>query len=437
MRPLPTPWNLYNLVSSPYSQGTLERGESSVRPLSLFVGRTTEVARLRDKILGAGNGSSRQAIAGMPGVGKTTLVQEVKAAALQDGYLATDELIPILPDDRAENVFARVLGALYDTILINRPQSHDSAAMQNAQLVVRATKLGTGGASVSVFGVGGGVTKGATVITPKDILIDGPRLMRDLMALVRGSDARGVLLHLNNLENLSEAEAKRAADVFRSLRDPMLMHDGLHYLVVGTTDAVNTVVNQHTQVRSVFDTLMLEPMAIEDVHRMLLERYRYLQYESTRPVAQPVADEAVADLYALYRGDLRGLLKALDDGVGQLIGLTGFENTDPLHARAGHAPSARPLTLLELRPVLQHRYTVQLRSLAEHVRVGQLTKWGETAPMSAQTQKSLGRLWGVSQGAVSTALAYLIAQGYVVPLPKAGANPNEYVLSGVSRLMFG
>ena len=434
---LPTSWNLYNLLNSPFFQGTLEHGESSIRPLSLFVGRVSELKYLRERIHGAGQGSSRQAIAGVSGVGKTTLVQELKATVLEDGYLATDELVPILPADTADSLFGRVLGALYDTILVNRPQSHGNPAMQAAQLLVRTAKLGTGGANISIMGFGVGGTRGATVVAPRDILIDGPRVMRDLMALVRGSDARGVLLHLNNLENLSESDTKNAGEILRSLRDLMLLHDGLHYVMVGTTDAVNIVVNQQTQVRTIFDTLMLDPLGIAEVHHMLAERYNYLRSDATRGVVAPVADAAVAELYALYRGDLRGMLKALDDGVGQLIGLAGIEDADRSSGQADQLPTVRPLTLDELRPVLQRRYAAHLESLSERVRVEQLTAWGKSAPRESKTQKNLAQLWEVTQGTVSNALSYLIAQGYVAQQPKTVANPTEYVLSGVSRLIFG
>jgi hypothetical protein len=83
--PLPNAWNLYNLASSPFFQGTLERREPSQRPFSLFGGREEELQRLRARVHGAGRGSSRQAVAGMSGVGKTTLVQEFKTGARPTG----------------------------------------------------------------------------------------------------------------------------------------------------------------------------------------------------------------------------------------------------------------------------------------------------------------------------------------------------------------
>ena len=41
----------------------------------------------------------------MSGVGKTTLVQMLKAAALEDGYLTTDALVPFLTGDTRVALF--------------------------------------------------------------------------------------------------------------------------------------------------------------------------------------------------------------------------------------------------------------------------------------------------------------------------------------------
>jgi AAA ATPase domain len=421
LRPLPSPWNVYNLVGSPFFQETLESGDRTPRPLSLFVGRRSELKRLVGGIHGAGANSSRQAVAGAPGVGKTTLVKELKAVVLEEGYLTADEFVPILAGDTAESLFGRVLGALYDTIIANRPQSGAAPAMQAAQVLVRVARLGTGGLNLSAFGFGAGASKGTTVVTPKDILIDGPRVMRDLMDLVQGADARGVLLHLDNLENLSESDAARAAEILRDLRDLMLLHSGLHYVIVGTVDAVSVAVNAHQQIRNIVGTLVLEPLGIADVHRMLEARYAHLRADPTKPVSRPVAATAVELLHEFFRGDLRGLLKALDDGITPLIGLAGTD----------HA-----MSIADLRPVLQRRYAAELGALTEQARVQQLTRWGTETPGTAQTQKSLAALWKVSQPAVSAALVYLVRQGYVQVLPRAGSEATRYVLSGVSRLIF-
>lgn len=423
-RPLPTPWNVYNLVRSPFFQQPLESGEQTPRPLSLFVGRENELKRLRGAVHGAGENATVQAIAGAPGVGKTTLVKELKALALEDGYLTTDSYVAILPNDTPEGLFGRVLGGLYDTVLANRPQSGGNSAMADAKLLVRATRLTSGGLTVPIPGVGGvGGTRGISAVIPDDIMIDGPRIMRDVMRMVQGSDARGVLLHLNNLENLSESDATRAAEVLRALRDVMLLHNGLHYVIAGTTDAVSLAINTHAQVRSIVSTLVLIPLTIEEVYLLLRARYDHLRVDPKRPAVPPVDEGAVAMLHEFFRGDLRALLKALEDGVSPLIGLEDA--------------TARPLAIDELRPVLQQRYAAELAGLPEQTRVAQLSSWGTTAPASTQTQKSLGELWTLSQGPVSTALGYLVRHGYVIALPRTGASPIQYVLSGVSRLIFG
>lgn len=432
LQPLPTLWNLYNLTGSPFFQGTLETHARSSRPLSLFVGREQELATLKSTVFGAAEQGSRQAVAGMPGVGKTTLVQELKAVLLDNDYFTTDDLVAIQPHDTTESLFGRVLGAVYDTILANRPHTADHPAMRDAQVLVRATRLSGGGGNLSAFGFGGGATKTHTIISPKDLMIDGPRVLRDLMHLVREADARGVILHVNNLETLSEADASRAAEIVRGLRDPMLMHDGLHYVVVGTVEAINTVVNTYQQVRNIFSTVPVAPFELRDVNRMLVERYKHLRLDESRPFIAPADHEAVAVLYALFRGDLRGLLKALEDGITPLLGIAGTAaSVDPA------APLIRPLSLDEIRPALGDRYRRELDSYAEQTRIDQLRKWGEFGPESIQTQKTLGDLWSVSQGTVSSALKFLIQQGYVVALPRSGGEPIQYVLSGTSRLIFG
>lgn len=419
---LPNLWHIYNLRESPYFQETLG-GDPDRYPLRLFVGRSLEVKQLLATI--GSSASSRQAVGGAPGVGKTTLVQSVKADALAAGYWTTDRLVPFYPADTTEDVLGRMLGGLYDAILTARPMTADNSAMQAAQQLVRASRFASGGLNVSAFGVGAGVSRGQTVHTPAGaMLLDGPRVMRDLLSLVRGAGAKGVVLHLNNLENVSDRDALHAADILRSIRDTVLLQDGLHIVLAGTTEAVLTVTGAHAQIRSVFATpLTLDALPVSELQKLLSARYKHLALASSRtPVAPvaPVAPAAVAALYPLFRGDLRSLFKALEEGAMLLIGVG---------AKPG---SAIPLS--ELLPALKQRYSVLLNNLDAR-RQAQLTRWAKH-PASEQTQKSLMTLWQVTQPAVSTALVALERDGFVVSMPKRGS-ATQYALSGASRLIFG
>jgi hypothetical protein len=67
----------------------------------------------------------------------------------------------------------------------------------------------------------------------------------------------------------------------------------------------------------------------------------------------------------------------------------------------------------------------------------QLRAWALKDPAAVHTQKSLVKLWKVSQPAVSGAVTALEQDGFVVALARRGVDPTRYALSGVSRLVFG
>jgi hypothetical protein len=423
---LPTSWDLYNLSASPYFHTPLEATESSPHPLSLFVGREPELATLLDNIASAGRASSRQAIAGVPGVGKTTLVKELKARLHQAGYLTTDTVVPVLADDDLPLLFGRILSALYDTIVANRPYASGNRALEAAETLVRSARIPTGGGGFSVLGIGASATKGTTVLGPKDVRLEGPKVAYDLAQFVLGTDARGVVLHLNNLENLTEKDAVHAADLLRDLRDMLLTHHGLHFIVTGTPDAVTTAIDTHPQVRSHFEVLQLEPLTVTEVHELLRRRYEHLRLEPKRAPVPPVENAVVAHLHGLYRGDLRGLLQALETGVKPLLTLNAADGTP------------RPATVEAVRATLQERYAREISRKLDPVRAKQLTKWGETDPAASMTQAKLQTLWGLkSQGSTSTAINALVAAGYALALPREGKKAVQYVLTGVSRLIYG
>lgn len=421
---LPNLWALYSLRSSPYFQATL-RSDTEATPLSLFVGRQMERQLLLTTI--GSSRSSRQALAGRPGIGKTTLVQAVKADAREAGYWTSAEIISLGSEGSSEDLLGRLLNGAYDAVLSSFP-SAAGPAVEAAQQLVRSFRLRGGGFSASAFGFGGGGTQTESVSTPPSALVlDGPRVLRDLLAYALEQGALGLLLHLNNLENLTDADADRAADLLRSIRDQALLLDGLHLIVVGTTDAVRTEVQTYPQIRSVFsDPQVLQPLALEDVQQLLANRYAALQLDPGQSWRAPVGAAVVERMYRLFRGDLRGMLKALEDGMTALLGLTVASASD------GAAPVEMDDLLLVLRQRNQRELEEQLGPTAWE----RLLVWGSRDPEGIETQAELKTRWRVSQSAVSQTLQQLIAVGAVEPLPRKGRESIQYMLTGTARLAF-
>ena len=417
---LPNLWGLYNLRSSPFFQATL-RADSDATPLHLFVGRQLERQLLLTTI--GSSASSRQAVAGRPGIGKTTLVQTVKGDAQAEGYWSSDEIIPISAEGASEQLLGQLLSGVYDAVLANCT-SAAGPEVAAAQQLVRSIRLRGAGFSFSGFGLGVGGSHSESVAMPAGaLLLDGPRVLRDLLRCAIGQGARGIVLHLNNLENLTEADASRAADLLRGIRDQALLHDGLHLIVVGTADAVRTVVQSHTQIRSVFcNPLVLEPLALSDVEQLLDNRYAALQLDPAKPWRSPVDRSVVQSLYGLFRGDLRGLLKALEDGITALLGLTTT------------GAEVAPVGLDDLLLTLKQRNQAELQAQLGNTAWERLLIWAAVDGTSIQTQAQLVELWVVKQPSVSQTLQQLIEAGAVEALPRRGREPIHYLITGTARL---
>jgi hypothetical protein len=139
-----------------------------------------------------------------------------------------------------------------------------------------------------------------------------------------------------------------------------------------------------------------------------------------------VDDAVVERLYQLFRGDLRGMLKALEDGMTALLGLTSAATSD------GAAPVGMDDLLLVLRQRNQQELNDQLGPTAWE----RLRAWGNRDPEAIEIQTGLKTLWGVSQSAVSQTLQQLTTAAAVEALPRKGRDPIQYMLTGTARLAF-
>ena len=300
--------------------------------------------------------------------------------------------------------------------------------VEAAQQLVTSFRLHGGGLTAGAFGFSGGGSRSEGVSQPPSaLLLDGPRVLHNLLGYALAQGARGVLLHLNNLENISTEHAQKAADKLRAVRDQALVLEGLHLIVVGTTDAVDTAVLRHPQVRSVFsEPLVLDPLSLPEVEDLLRKRYRALQLDSSCPQPAPVDSSAIQELYALFRGDLRAMLRALEDGLVELL-ITDQQQT---HAPGGLAPISRDA----LFTVLHRFHQVELKRQLGSTTWKRLEAWAAKDAAAPQSQKQLQKIWKLSQPAVSQILQDPGIAVAVEALPRHGNDPIQYLFTGAARL---
>lgn len=416
-------WHLYNLKESPFFQQDLQVSGEAHYPIGLFVGREDEAKRLLNVIGGAP--SSRQTVQGLPGFGKTTLVQYVKARAAEAGYISYPDPVSAAGADSADSLLIRILSHVHDAIASHLGEKAQAeTAVDTARRLILDTRVRDVKVSASLGGFGGSreVTKRTEPAAFHAGLLTIPPLLRDLSTVVRRHGFAGIVVHLNNLENLmDDAERSRAGLVLRDLRDVFLF-EGYHFLLVGTPEPVRAIISPHAQLRSVFGiSRALDPLSPDEFQRLLARRYTHLRLLAADEVRPPVAHDVAGEIYRLYRGDVRGTLRALDAAAHELVGYT-----DP-----PGSPIQRTQLMDVLVPMLRAEAEVSLSETLLDYLYG-LRELGDVL----FTQKDLMTLWDLAQPTVSINLKELQRLGYVEEYGREG-RLVRYGLTGSARLVLG
>jgi DNA-binding transcriptional ArsR family regulator len=422
MTPLHNHWHAYNLSESPFFQRDLQPSGARY-PIDLFVGREAEAERLL-AVIGGGS-STRQTIEGLPGFGKTTLAQYVKSRAAAAGYASYPDPVSAAGIDTTDTLLVRLLSYVHDAITTHLGSAvlNDPAVEAARRLVldtrVRDIKLA---AQVAGFGFDREVATRTEPATFHSGLLAIPPLLRELPRVAARHGVPGIVVHINNLENLvTDADRNRAGNALLDLRDLYLV-DGLHFLLVGTSDAVRALIAPHAQLRSVFGIgRPLAPLPRDGFLSLLARRYTHLRIDPSREVRAPVDHEAAAEVYRVYRGDLRGTLRALDEAARELIGYTS-EPGEPI---------GRGELFSVLVPMLQAEADSTLSdSLQDRFYALRIVGDREF------TQRELVDQWSVAQPTVSEYVRELQRLGYVDETRRQGRQ-IWYALTGPARLVLG
>lgn len=432
------PIALFNLRESPYFQDSLQA--SGRYPLSLFVAREDATAALLRRIE-MSPGGTRQTIRGPAGVGKSTLAQYVKAqAAKRFGLLTVSAPASLGSAVTTDQICAQILRRVLDALLLGAKARgtdvSDALAVKQASQLARIYQTTTGrSGGAGVFGVNASAGSSDTLVTPSaatpSVVIQD--LLPPLMDIARNElGAMGILLHLNNLDNIPIEQADRAAVILRDIRDTALMIDGYHWLVVGTDNAVRTIVDGVTQVRSVFHKPPpLAPLTDAELTALLDKRYSELRVDSTQPIRRPVEPEAAMKLYRLYGGDLRATFEALEAAISELLGTS---------ANGVNAP----LALGDIASFLTSWTRDTAKSQLDENGLDDLTSLG-LAYGDAPFTRSMAQadiLHTKNNATGTTFINRLLRFGYVREYPEVlqgarGRPATQYVITGATKLVAG
>jgi hypothetical protein len=326
-----------------------------------------------------------------------------------------------------------ILTSIHDALVARDETLSHLASMRRVRQLLdlerfRTFNLTLGFAHLASAGAGTGQLRhtgpGALTVQPHRLL----RELRDVAA--DRLQTPGVLIHLDNLENASDADQAKAAQIVRDLRDTGLMYDGFHFLLVGTDDAVRTVVAAQEQLRSVFHNPgSLAPLTEAELDELLAARYDHLRLAPDRPWLPPVEPGAVHALYRLFRGNLRGTLHALNEAAKVLVG-HGSNPTDPM-------------TEETMRPVLAVIYAQKMTADLTASELAFVKGMVARGVHSSVTQGEVAKALETTQKTTSEIFAALRRKGYLTESETTrvargpGRPAQAYDLTALPRIAYG
>ncbi len=236
------PWLGWGLTRDPFFQEALTPEADSLHPAErLHVGRAPELVLAANQVLGAT--SSRAVVQGEYGVGKTSFTSRLKTVLAEHGVLTHARPVRVTRDLRAREFEAEVVRALLDIRASLPEDQRPRESAEDAAFWRRAARLVEGEDTL-----GGGVGALGVSVSQSPGRIPPERRELSLFAEIAGAverlsvppggpthPRRRVLLHVNNLENLSRASAEAATALFLDLRDYFLIPHS-HWLFVGAAD---------------------------------------------------------------------------------------------------------------------------------------------------------------------------------------------------------
>jgi Cdc6-like AAA superfamily ATPase len=282
-------WSKYNLRDNPYFQEPLTISDGKI-PISSFVGRKKECEEII-KMISLGEG--RFLVTGDAGVGKTTLLNYVRAKARDGNFFSPEEEIELNRHMPKQEFVLVTLEAILKEIKREK-LTISEGLMKTLEDVCDINSIYDFSSEEALMRLNYEKLKGIFKQTIKE---------------VRDPRYKGIILHYDNLDNIKNPE--EIESMFGELRD-LFYTSNVSFFFVGNKFLPMDIGN-NPRVKQIFNMspVSIEELTFEDTNKILNERVKFLKKENNLDGICPHSKETLRILFELHGGNLRETLKSL------------------------------------------------------------------------------------------------------------------------------
>ena len=176
-------------------------------------------------------------------------------------------------------------------------------------------EVNNSGFSFSVLGSGVGYTSSKQGNQPKITTELLKKLFNEVINEIGRCGFPQVILHYNNLENLSK---EKLIKLFVGLRD-FLQNPKVHFIFVGG-EPLPSAIYEEDKVRSIFvyGNIELPEFTYTEIIDVLEKRMQYLTIENMK-VFRPYEDDVIEELNKIHQGNIRDILNSLSVAMIEIV----------------------------------------------------------------------------------------------------------------------
>lgn len=326
-------WPQFGLKENPYASKPLTEG-GSLPIEKAFIGRKKEIAYVRSLCIN--NNNINLVIGGDVGVGKTSLMNFLKYAfkyyEKQKPLFSFRREIEVTQENMNKRIFLlEIIGSI-----IREIQLIDPTLIKKHALLQRMQKLidmyininMSAGLSGSIEPIQAGLNVGKSTSTEQPAFLPMTMLEKyffELMTFIRkhkisGKNYQGLIVHVNNFDALLQEKdnKKKIIAFFNEIRD-LLQTEHLYSVFLGPSSFFQDIIAPQQRIKGIFilSPLELHALSKQELIQVFDERLKLATSDTVLSIIKPFEDEVIARLYDLYNGDIRSVMNALQDILGQ------------------------------------------------------------------------------------------------------------------------